>query len=169
MKSGSADDAAFILGNAETVVIVPGYGLKTPALASGPGAERYVSIYRPLGVPVEAISAVPGEASTRKLLRSVMMKGLASLVVEAMRAGHAAGCADWLWKNMAEQLTVANEVMLSRLITGTGTHALRRLHEMEASMALLEELGVDPVMTRSTVQSHKDVLEQGVPLIPTNK
>ncbi len=26
-KSGSADDAAFILGNAETVVIVPGYGL----------------------------------------------------------------------------------------------------------------------------------------------
>ncbi len=27
MKSGSADDAAFVLGNAETVVIVPGYGL----------------------------------------------------------------------------------------------------------------------------------------------
>ena len=27
MKSGSADDAAFLLGNAETVVIVPGYGL----------------------------------------------------------------------------------------------------------------------------------------------
>jgi len=26
-KSGSADDAAFILGNAETVIIVPGYGL----------------------------------------------------------------------------------------------------------------------------------------------
>ncbi|WP_348756261.1 NAD(P)(+) transhydrogenase (Re/Si-specific) subunit beta [uncultured Aquincola sp.] len=27
VKSGSADDAAFIMGNAETVVIVPGYGL----------------------------------------------------------------------------------------------------------------------------------------------
>ena len=27
MKSGSADDAAFMLGNAETVIIVPGYGL----------------------------------------------------------------------------------------------------------------------------------------------
>jgi NAD(P) transhydrogenase subunit beta len=27
VKSGSADDAAFVMGNAETVVIVPGYGL----------------------------------------------------------------------------------------------------------------------------------------------
>jgi len=27
VKSGSADDAAFILGNAETIIIVPGYGL----------------------------------------------------------------------------------------------------------------------------------------------
>jgi len=27
VKSGSADDAAYILGNAETVIIVPGYGL----------------------------------------------------------------------------------------------------------------------------------------------
>jgi NAD(P) transhydrogenase subunit beta len=37
VKSGSADDAAFVLGNAETVVIVPGYGLAAgtrPALPS---------------------------------------------------------------------------------------------------------------------------------------
>lgn len=148
------------------MTIVPGYGLRTPALASGPGAGRYVSLFKPLGVPVEAISRVPGDAATRKLLRSVMMKGLASLVIEAMQAGHAAGCAHWLWRNMAEQLTAADEKMLSRLVTGTGTHALRRMHEMEASMALLQELGVDPIMTRSTVQSHKQVLEKGVPVIP---
>jgi 3-hydroxyisobutyrate dehydrogenase-like beta-hydroxyacid dehydrogenase len=148
------------------MTIVPGFGLKTPALASGPGGVRYVTIYRPFGVPVEAISTVPGEAATRKLLRSVMMKGLASLVIEAMQAGHAAGCADWLWNNLAEQLTDANEKVLTRLITGTSTHALRRLHEMEASVALLEELGVDPIMTRSTVQSHKRVLQQGVPPVP---
>lgn len=148
------------------MTIVPGHGLKTPALASGPGAGRYVSVFKAYGVPVESLGPVPGEAATRKLLRSVMMKGLASLVIEAMQAGHAAGCADWLWNNMAEQLTVANEKMLARLVTGTGTHALRRLHEMEASMALLEELGVEPTMTRSTVQSHKQVLENGVPVIP---
>ena len=36
-KSGSADDAAFILGHAETVVIVPGYGL---AVARAPHAVK---------------------------------------------------------------------------------------------------------------------------------
>ena len=148
------------------MTIVPGHGLRTPALASGPGAQRFVSIFKPMGMPVEAIGDSPGDATNRKLLRSVMMKGLASLVIEAMRAGYAAGCADWLWENMAEQLTSANEVMLSRLVTGTGTHGLRRLHEMEASMNLLEELGVEPVMTRATVEMHKQTLDQGVPRVP---
>ena len=31
VKSGSADDAAFLLTNADTVIIVPGYGLAWPA------------------------------------------------------------------------------------------------------------------------------------------
>ena len=37
VKSGSADDAAFILGNAESVIIVPGYGL---AVARAQHAEK---------------------------------------------------------------------------------------------------------------------------------
>ena len=43
VKSGSADDAAFVLGNAETVVIVPGYGLAVarPACGEGAGAEAH--------------------------------------------------------------------------------------------------------------------------------
>src|SRR6202007_51730 len=38
VKSGSADDAAFILGNAESVIIVPGYGLAV-ARAQDAGKE----------------------------------------------------------------------------------------------------------------------------------
>jgi 3-hydroxyisobutyrate dehydrogenase-like beta-hydroxyacid dehydrogenase len=148
------------------MTLVPGNGLRTPALASGLASERFVSIFKPLGMPVESISQVPGDAATRKLLRSVMMKGLASLVIEAMRAGYAAGCEKWLWKNIAEQLDAADEKMLSRLVTGTGVHALRRLHEMEASLSLLQDLEVDPVMTRATVESHKQVQKLGVPEIP---
>ncbi len=145
---------------------VPGKGLRTPALASGPGAERYLELMAPFGIDLESVGPVAGDAATRKLLRSVFMKGLAAVVIEAMRAGEAAGQADWLWNNMVDELTKAGAPLLSRLVRGTGPHALRRLHEMEASTALLEELGVDPLMTRSTVESLKRVIRDGLPDIP---
>ena len=146
------------------MAIVPGNGLRLPALASGSGAERFVSLLRPLGMDVEAIGPVAGDAATRKLLRSVMMKGLAALVIEALRGGEAAGCADWLWRNLADELTAADETVLARLLSGTERHAVRRLHEMQASEELLRELGVEPVMTAATVESLRRVPAEGVPL-----
>ncbi len=145
---------------------VPGKGLRTPALASGPGADEYLRLMEPFGIDLESVGPVAGDAATRKLLRSVFMKGLAAVVIEAMRAGEAAGQADWLWGNMVDEITAAGAPLLSRLVRGTAPHALRRLHEMEASAALLEELGVDPLMTRSTVESLKRVMVDGLPNIP---
>ena len=145
---------------------VPGKGLRTPALASGRGAARFVSLFTPLGMPVTAVSERPGDAATRKLLRSVVMKGLAGTVIEAMRGAEKAGCAEWLWSNLADEITHADAVLLSRLVRGTQIHAVRRLHEMEASMALLRELAVEPLMTRGTVESLKKVPEEGIPDIP---
>ena len=146
--------------------IVPGNGLRASALVSGPGAERYVALMSPLGVPVEAIGVHAGEAATRKLLRSVMMKGLAALVIEAMRSAEVAGLSDWLWGNLVEEITAADETMLARLVRGTGTHSVRRLHEMEACQALLDDLGIEPVMTRSTVESLRRIAAEGVPTVP---
>jgi len=37
---------------------------------------------------------------------------------------------------------------------------------MEASVALLTELGIDPLMTRSTVESLRRVVRDGVPAVP---
>lgn len=132
---------------------VPGKGLRTPALASGPGAGAFVEMMAPLGMPVEHAGDQAGDAATRKLLRSVVMKGLAALVAECMDAAHAAGFAEETWRNIVGQLTAADEALIRRLVEGTGPHALRRLHEMQASADMLEELGVEPVMTRSTVES----------------
>jgi len=145
---------------------VPGNGLKTPALASGTGAARFVELIAPLGMPVTAVNDIPGDAATRKLLRSVVMKGLAGLVIEAMRGAEKAGCADWLWSNIADEISRADEALLSRLVRGTHIHAIRRLHEMEASLALLEELAVEPIMTRGTVENLKKVPNEGIPHIP---
>jgi hypothetical protein len=67
---------------------------------------------------------------------------------------------------MARQLSAADGPLLARLVAGTKTHAERRLHEMEASRELLEELGVPPVMTRSTVESLRRIRDEKLPDIP---
>jgi 3-hydroxyisobutyrate dehydrogenase-like beta-hydroxyacid dehydrogenase len=145
---------------------VPGRGLRTPALASGAGAERYVAVMGALGAPVELVGPRSGDASTRKLLRSVTMKGLAALVIEAVRAADAAGLAQWLWRDLVAEITAADEALLARFVTGTGQHAARRVHEMEACASLLESLGVEPVMTRATVEALQRAASEGVPDVP---
>jgi 3-hydroxyisobutyrate dehydrogenase-like beta-hydroxyacid dehydrogenase len=145
---------------------VPGYGLRTPSLASGEGASRYVELLGDLGVPVERVSEMPGDAATRKLLRSVIVKGLAGLLIEAIRAAEKAGCSEWLWENFARQFEIGDEDLLVRLVKGTEKHAKRRLHEMEACAALLEELGIDPLMTRGTVENLRRVPAEGIPDVP---
>jgi 3-hydroxyisobutyrate dehydrogenase-like beta-hydroxyacid dehydrogenase len=146
---------------------VPGRGLHTPALVSGAGAERYAAIMGAFGAPVELVGTRPGDASTRKLLRSVTMKGLAALVIEALRAADAAGLADWLWCDLVAEITAADDALLARFVTGTGQHAARRVHEMEASASLLESLGVEPVMTRATIDALRRAAAEGVPDVPT--
>ena len=148
------------------MTVVPGNGLATPSLASGGGAESYVELLAPLGAVVEVVGDEPGVAATRKLLRSVVMKGLAGLIIEAVRGAAAAGETDWLWGNVVEQLAATDEAFVRRLVEGTGVHHVRRLHEMEAARDLLEALGVDPVMTRSTVEHLVRVAASGVPELP---
>lgn len=120
---------------------VPAHGLRTPTLASGPGARAFADVFRPVGMPVEVVSDRPGDAAARKLLRSVFMKGLAASVLESLRAADAAGHAAWLEREIA---AVVGERLLGRLVEGSRRHAARRVDEMEAARELLLELGVEP-------------------------
>lgn len=129
---------------------VPGRGLRTPLLTSGPAATRVAELLTPLGASVTVLDGPPGLAAERKLLRSVFFKGLAAAVVEALDAGRAAGCEDWLRDNITEELTRAGESTVERLVTGTHQHAVRRADEMAAAADMLTELGVEPTMTAAT-------------------
>ena len=121
--------------------VVPSTGLATPALASGAGAERFAGLFRPLGMPVEVIGLRPGDAAGLKLLRSVFMKGIAAAAIESVEAAKAAGAED---RVRAEIAAVIGEPLLERLLTGSRAHAARRVDEMRAAAAYLEELGVEP-------------------------
>jgi 3-hydroxyisobutyrate dehydrogenase-like beta-hydroxyacid dehydrogenase len=119
---------------------VPGRGLRTPALVSGPGADDFAARLGPLGMPIEVLGAEPGAAAARKLLRSVFMKGLAAACIESVRAARAAGCEDWM---RAEIAGVLDAALLERLLTGSERHATRRIHEVRDARELLAELGVE--------------------------
>lgn len=126
------------------VAPVPGRGVRTPALIAGRGAERFRELFEPLGMPLEVVLGSPGAASARKLLRSVFMKGWAAAVGEALAAAEAAGCADWLYGDIAREMTGADEALLRRLIEGSHRHAARRVDEMQAASDYLHDLGVEP-------------------------
>jgi 3-hydroxyisobutyrate dehydrogenase-like beta-hydroxyacid dehydrogenase len=102
---------------------VPGRGLGTPMTVSGPAAQEYAAAMRRHGAAVDVIEGPIGAAATRKLIRSVFYKGLA---------------------------TAFDESTLDRLIAGSRTHAERRVHEMEAASQLLDTLGVPARVSRAS-------------------
>ena len=138
---------------------VPGNGIATPALVSGPGAESYADIVGPLGGEIEVMSDRPGDAAGRKLLRSVATKGLTAVLMESLEAAAAHGDAEWMWAHLVEFVTAADEGLMQRLIEGTPRHVDRRIVEMESARAFLESLDVDPKMTRATVEALRRVKE----------
>ena len=76
--------------------------------------------FGPLGMPVEVVSELPGDAATLKLLRSVFMKGIAAAAIESLEAAEAAGRREWLEGQLA---AVLGEPLLQRLVEGSRRHA----------------------------------------------
>jgi len=85
-------------------------------------------------------------------------------VVEALEAARAAGLEEWLRQNIIDELTAAGPATVDRLVEGSHRHAVRRTHEMEAAAAMLEELGIPPLvatasrdlLVRLAAQAEKD-------------
>jgi 3-hydroxyisobutyrate dehydrogenase len=133
---------------------VAALGEKTPLMVSGPGAQAVADLLRPLAVEVEIAEGEPGAAMAHKLLRSVLMKGLAAVVVEAVTAGKAAGLEDWIRGQIARQLAGDGQAVIDRFLTGTAKHALRRSKEMQDTANYLTELGVPAEMTAASAAAH---------------
>jgi 3-hydroxyisobutyrate dehydrogenase-like beta-hydroxyacid dehydrogenase len=130
---------------------VPRDGLRTPVLVSGGGAEAYAGLLGRFGGRIEPVPGGPGAASGRKLLRSVFMKSLATAVLEALAAGRAADCEDWVRAQIVAELGERGEALVQRLVTGTHQHAQRRLHEMTDTKSYLDELGTPAEMTAASI------------------
>ncbi len=157
----AAGQAGVAFADVALMAPVPGLGLRTPMLASGPAADGFAAAFGALGAAVTVLAGPPGSAATRKLVRSVFYKGLAAAVTEAIRAARAAGCEDWLREDIGEVLASASAATVGRLEQGSIRHARRRVDEMTAAGDLLEELGVPPRIARASQQWLQQLLEDG--------
>jgi 3-hydroxyisobutyrate dehydrogenase-like beta-hydroxyacid dehydrogenase len=157
--AGIAEQARVPFADVAIMAPVPGRGLRVPMLASGAGAARYAAVLTPLGADIEVLDGPAGLAATRKLLRSVFYKGMATSIVEALAAARAAGDEQWLAEHIAAELTSADAATVDRITDGTRKHAVRRAAEMEAAAAMLTELGVPPLMADASRAVHERLAE----------
>ncbi len=150
--AGIAEATGVAFADVALMSTVPGRGVRTPMLVSGPGAVRWAALVRELGTDVAVVEGPPGAAAQRKLLRSVFYKGLGAAVVEALAAARAAGMEDWMRDHLRQELDAADAALVERLEDGSVRHARRRAAEMAAARELLYELGVPALVTSASEQ-----------------
>lgn len=158
--ASTAADKGVPFADVALMAPVPGRGLAVPSLASGDGAVAYQELINALGGTVEVIGETAGRASARKLMRSIVTKGLSALLMESMELARAYDDTDWLHGHLLAELGLGEEFM-DRLLRGPAKHAGRRLQEMEAVAQLMSDAGLDAPMTRSTIERLRLVLADG--------
>ncbi|GAA1996307.1 DUF1932 domain-containing protein [Microbacterium ulmi] len=149
--AGIAESRGVRMADVAVLAPVPRAGLRTPLLASGPGAEALAATLAPLGVPIDTLQGEPGEAARLKLLRSAFMKGLAALVLEGVGAARALGAESWLRDQIAGELAHGGDALVDRLLEGTVRHAARREQEVRDALAALDATGEPADMARATL------------------
>lgn len=142
---------------------VPLRGVATAIDISGDDPDQFAAALNPLGLRLDPVGTEAGLAATRKLLRSVLVKGLSALVIESMRAAETAGVADWYREHVFEVLCGIDREFVIRLVHGNLQHSRRRIHEMAAASSLLEHFGEPPLTSEATRQVLESVPARGVP------
>jgi 3-hydroxyisobutyrate dehydrogenase-like beta-hydroxyacid dehydrogenase len=129
---------------------VPPKGILTPFLAAGEYSEEFLEQMKPLNINISQVkNSKIGDAAIMKLLRSIVYKGVAAVICEAVEAGETFGMPDYI-RQQISSIIGGNDDLIDRFVEGSKTHALRRMHEMEAVIEMLQEKSLDPIMTKAT-------------------
>jgi 3-hydroxyisobutyrate dehydrogenase-like beta-hydroxyacid dehydrogenase len=126
--------------------------LKTPILMGGPRASEVAAVLKSLGMDTTAVSDKVGVASTIKMCRSVVMKGLAALAIESLFAARRYGAEEAVldsfektypgmgWRNGLPDALTRRAV----------EHSRRREAEMREVVETLKAAGMNSGMASST-------------------
>ncbi|MBA4349684.1 MAG: 3-hydroxyisobutyrate dehydrogenase [Rhodobacter sp.] len=156
---GTKQEAAAVIAAAggryvDLALMAPVYPLlhRTPMLASGPDAVAGVAALAALGMQVSVAGDRVGQASSIKMLRSVIIKGLEALTAESFLAARAAGVEDAVIASLQASdpgidWARRGAYNLERMLV----HGARRAAEMQEVATTLRELGLPDRMAQATV------------------
>jgi 3-hydroxyisobutyrate dehydrogenase-like beta-hydroxyacid dehydrogenase len=147
----SATGAEFIEG---VILGTVGASDACPAiLLGGSHAESAALTLQKFGLRARFYSSEIGRASAFKMIRSVFSKGMETLLIETLVAARCSGILEEIWREVTS--TLAKQGVEHQLETWIRSHAVsseRRYFEMREVTAFLEDLGVEPVLTRAITE-----------------
>lgn len=130
---------------AAVMASVPPYRLRVPMLLGGPHAAAAAALLAPLGFEARVGNERLGVVSATKLCRSVMIKGLEALVVEAYTAARAHGVEDAVLASLAETYPGIDwQAQGSYFFQRVIEHGRRRGEEMREVARTVAEAGLEP-------------------------
>jgi 3-hydroxyisobutyrate dehydrogenase-like beta-hydroxyacid dehydrogenase len=140
---------------------VPPYGIKVPMLLGGAHAEAFNETLTALGFDAKVASSEIGVASAIKLCRSVIIKGMESLVIESFTAARAFGVEQHVLASLKETFPQMDwerqgDYYFSRVIQ----HGKRRAEEMQASAETVASRGIGGTMAEAASRRQAFISEQ---------
>jgi 3-hydroxyisobutyrate dehydrogenase-like beta-hydroxyacid dehydrogenase len=137
--------------------------LSAPLLVSGPHADAAVAALQALGFSsVRAAGDEVGRASTIKMIRSVIIKGIEALTAESMLAAYKAGVVDEVLHSLGSDWSEKANYNLDRMMV----HGLRRAAEIDESADTLQSLGISPMLTEQTADWQQAIGEMAISPVP---
>jgi len=163
-KMSDEDRAAIETGGGRyiDIAVMGGFfkqGIKAPMLVAGDDAEPVVAWMNANGFEAKYLGPKPGSASSVKMLRSVIMKGIEALGVEALVAAERQGILPEVMGCLGDVDAVSVSGTIGMLVQTHIVHAHRRWEEMGLVARTLRETGVDPLMTEAIEKSHRRTVD----------
>ncbi|HYG86903.1 MAG TPA: DUF1932 domain-containing protein [Azospirillum sp.] len=148
-------DAATVVNGAggryvESAVMssVPPHGLQTPMLLGGRHAAAFAPLGEALGLAANVYSDKIGAASSVKMCRSVMIKGLEALVMECLVSARAYGVEADVLRSLSDTMPNTDwEQLAGYMIRRSLQHGRRRAEEMREVAKTVAETGCEPLMS----------------------
>jgi 3-hydroxyisobutyrate dehydrogenase-like beta-hydroxyacid dehydrogenase len=134
-------------------------GIKAPMLVAGAEADAAVAWMNASGFEAKYLGPKPGSASSVKMLRSVIMKGIEALGVEALVTAERQGILPEVMGCLGDVDAVSVSGTIAMLVQTHIVHAHRRWEEMGLVAQTLRETGVDPLMTEAIEKSHRRTVD----------